>query len=70
MARPKTEAAHYVMVTFRLPPDLLAKVRRLIGSSGVPLNTKLVHMVQAQTETEEKAIYSERNHNLVSSRND
>jgi hypothetical protein len=55
MARPKTEAATYQLVTFRVPPDLLARVRRLTHESGAPLNTELVKLVRLAVDMKEHA---------------
>jgi hypothetical protein len=68
MARPKTEAAAYKLVTFRMPPDLLERVRRLTQDSGAPLNTELVKLVRFAVETKEKASTPEGHHVTVGSR--
>jgi hypothetical protein len=39
-------AAEYIAVTFRMPPDLLSKVRSRCDTSGAPLNTELIRLVE------------------------
>ena len=67
--RPKTAASTYIPTTFRIPPDLLARVHRLIGTSGIPLNTKLGHLLRLGVEAEEQSHPQEEKH-LVGSRED
>ena len=68
MARPKTEAATYEMVTFRVKPKVLAKVRRLIKKTGVPLNTELNNLVDLGLQVKEQAHTTEENYVAIGSR--
>lgn len=60
MARPKTAAAMYERVTFRLPPVLLAMVRAYVAETGVPLNTALIQMVWRGVESQKPPVMPER----------
>jgi hypothetical protein len=55
MGRPKTKISTYVAMTLRLPPTLRARLDQLIGESGIPVNTKLVHLIDKAMAAEEKA---------------
>lgn len=54
VGRPKTEAATYEMVTFRMPPKVLARVRRRIKKSRMPLNTELIDLVKIGLQVKEQ----------------
>jgi hypothetical protein len=62
MARPKTKASTYIPMTLRLPPALRARLDQLIGDSGIPANTKLVHLIDKAMEAEEKASHRKAKH--------
>jgi hypothetical protein len=67
MARPKTEAATYEMVTFRVPPKVLARVRRRIKKSRVPLNTELIDLVKIGLQVKEQPQTKEESYVAVDS---
>ena len=61
MARPKTDAANYVTLTFRMPPAMLDEVRAVIGDSGIPLNTQLLHLVRAALRMQKQSSQEPKN---------
>lgn len=46
MSRPASDAAQFKAFLFRLPPDLLEYLRDEAASSGRPLNTQVVWMLE------------------------
>lgn len=67
MARPKTEAANYIALTLRLPPDLLAEVRRRTEQSGMPINTALIRLLRERLDAEEDMHTAERTRRTAAS---
>lgn len=59
MARPKTVASTYQMVTFRMPQELRAYVQRLTEASGAPFNTELIKIMRLGVATKEKIYLAE-----------